>query len=54
MRWEFLALFLLELAFIAIIGLMYAGAVIFALWMTDLIEKALYKIVNKIKNSIDI
>lgn len=44
MRWEFLALFLLELAFIAIIGLMYAGAVITACVLWEIVERIIYKI----------
>ena len=41
---EFWGLFLLELAFIAIIGLMYAGAVITACVLWEIIERIIYKI----------
>lgn len=44
MSWEFLALLLLELAFIAIIGLMYAGAVITACVLWEIVERIIYKI----------
>lgn len=46
MRWEFLALFLLELAFMAIIGLMYAGAVITACVLWEIVERIIYKIIH--------
>ena len=41
---EFWGLFLLELAFIAIIGLMYAGAVITACVLWEIIERIIYMI----------
>ena len=41
---KFWGLFLLELAFIAIIGLMYAGAVITACVLWEIIERIIYKI----------
>ncbi len=43
---EFWGLFLLELAFIAIIGLMYAGAVITACVLWEIVER----IINKIRH----
>lgn len=41
---EFWGLFLLELAFIAIIGLMYVGAVITACVLWEIVERIIYKI----------
>ena len=41
---EFWGLFLLELAIIAIIGMMYAGAVITACVLWEIIERIIYKI----------
>lgn len=41
---EFWVLFLLELAFIGTIGLMYTGAVILAIAIWDLIEKIIWRI----------
>ena len=41
---EFMVLFLVELAFIGVIGLMYAGAVITACVLWEIIERIIYKI----------
>lgn len=39
MSWEFLALFLIEIAFIAIIGLMYTIPVVIAVYLSEWIKK---------------
>lgn len=44
MSWEFLALLLIEIIFMAIIGLMYAGFVLTVLAIAEFIEKLLWRI----------
>ena len=42
--WEGFLLFLIEIAFMAIIGLMYTTLVLLAMWLTDVIGKLINKI----------
>lgn len=43
MSWEFLALFLIEIVFIVIIGLLYTIPVVIMVYLSDWIKKKLNK-----------
>lgn len=49
--WEGFLLFLIEIGFMIIIGLMYTGMVLTALVLTDWLSKILYKIKEKIRRN---